>query len=493
MSPKHEPNEDGQPGFHLASVKAAEHLCSITEGKAKEVFGTTYTHIKEIIAKVQECGYFDKVPEPEQPEVINEPEPEPEPEPVQQQPQLEEVEVVNEAPAMPGGYTALPVPPAPGVVPAPAYPLRPLPPITLQEVEHAYFAHQYPQQRPIAEVIGSQNFFFLQESELDSPNGTPQPMQHSPPQGIPSQTFTNQHFIPGHEMPPQPHFAPIEHGFPPGTVMMPHMVQHPHQLVSHASPPATYAQPLPGPAAQASPPPAPAPAPLPPQAPQHASPDNGKPDDDWKETPSPERDDNGERRTQGQGDGQGRYRRYGGGARGGRGATNGHGRGRGSFRQGDGYRGRNSEGYQGRNTEGYQGRNADGYQGRNSDGYQGRNADGYQGRNADGYQGRNADGNRSDYQRNSDSYQGRPNKERNYDRDNYQSKRSNDDGYYGNGDTGDDKRERTRDHVENGRDGHGYRDGRERDGFKGQGRGRGGPRPNRPPRSNNYAPRKQEE
>ncbi|KOB76857.1 Glycosyl-phosphatidyl-inositol-anchored protein [Operophtera brumata] len=477
------------PGFHAASAKAAEHLCSITEGKGKEVLGTTYTNIKEIVGKVHGCGYFDKVPEPPQPEESNEPEPEPEP--VQEQPQPEVVEIVNQAPSVPAGFTALPVPPAPAVVPAPAYPLRPLPPITLQEVEHAYFAHQYPQQRPIAEVIGSQNFFFLQESELDSPNGTPQPpMQPSPPQGIPSQTFTNQHFIPGHEqMPPQPHFAAIEHGFPPGAVIMPHMVQHPHQLVNHVSPPGTYAQPTPVPPTQASPVHVPAPVPQVVQQAQPAetlpaaSPENDKPDDDWKETRSPERDDNGERRTHGQGDGQGRFRRYG-GRGGGRGAPNGHGRGRGSFRQGDGYRGRDSDGYRGRDS--------DGYRGRDSDGYRGRDSDGYRGRNSDGYQGRNVDGNRSDnYQgRNADGYQGRQNKDRNYDRDNYQSRsRNNDDGYYGNGDTGDDRRERSRDHVENGRDGH-YRDGRDRDGFKG--RGRGGPRPSRPPRTNNY-PRKQDE
>ncbi|KAF9824226.1 hypothetical protein SFRURICE_019906 [Spodoptera frugiperda] len=215
VTPKHELNEEGQPGFHTQTTKAAEHLYAIVDGKPKEVLGTTYTHIKRIISAVHECGYFDRSAEIVASEI----------EEVHGLPvEAEAVEAVeNEveaevAAAYPPG--ALPVPPAPAVVPAPAYPLRPLPPITLQEVEHAYFAQQYPQQRPIAEVIGSQNFFFLQESEIDSPIGTPQPPvmpnQPSPPAPIPTQTFTNQHFVqlPGGRvaepgtlaMPPQPHF-----------------------------------------------------------------------------------------------------------------------------------------------------------------------------------------------------------------------------------------------------------------------------------------------
>lgn len=45
-------------------------------------------------------------------------------------------------------------------------------PTTVRAVESAYFKqHQYIQQmsRPLAEVLGQGNFFFLQDSELDSP------------------------------------------------------------------------------------------------------------------------------------------------------------------------------------------------------------------------------------------------------------------------------------------------------------------------------------
>lgn len=46
------------------------------------------------------------------------------------------------------------------------------PPTTVRAVEQSYFKHQHQfmqQMRPLADVIGSTNFYFLQESELDSP------------------------------------------------------------------------------------------------------------------------------------------------------------------------------------------------------------------------------------------------------------------------------------------------------------------------------------
>lgn len=54
---------------------------------------------------------------------------------------------------------------------------------------------QYFQQpRPISEVLGTAPFFFLQDSELDSPEQTPQTQVISSG-AIPSQTFTNQNFV----------------------------------------------------------------------------------------------------------------------------------------------------------------------------------------------------------------------------------------------------------------------------------------------------------
>ncbi|XP_034825159.1 caprin homolog [Maniola hyperantus] len=416
VTPKHDVNEEGQPGFLSYTVKAAEHLYAIIDGKPKEFLGTTYAHIKEIINAVHECGYFDKSLEVEvaaEPEECPVPEEEPEPEPAPAPPEPEVAPAYAPAP--------LPAPPAPAGLPAPAYPLRPLPPITLQEVEHAYFAQQYPQQRPIAEVIGSQNFFFLQESEIDSPVGTPQPPpilnQQGSPAPIPTQTFTNQHYVlPGGRvpepgtipMPPQPHFPP-----------------HPE--------PAVYPVPLAAPLPHVHVPPQPIPQPIHVEQQIQIQPEERKLptpvedviEENSKESRSPERDD-GDRKTQGQGDGQNRFRRYRGG---GRGSSNGF-RGRGSFQNRQ-----NNDNYHGRHGE-----------------YQNRS-------NKDGYR------------QYSDNYQSR------HGKDGYQNRGGND-AYYGNGDTGDSH------HNENGGRER-YNDAGYQGGFKSRGRGgprgaRGAPRAPRP-------------
>lgn len=378
VTPKHELNEEGQPGFHGHTIKAAEHLYAVIDGKPKDILGTTYTHIKEIVGAVHDCGYFDRSPDAVPTEIEENHIPLAEMEPAEAVDNEVEPEVTAAYPP------ALPVPPAPTVVPTPAYPLRPLPPITLQEVEHAYFAQQYPQQRPITDVIGSQNFFFLQESEIDSPVGTPQPPpipNQGSPAAIPTQTFTNQHFVqPGAmAMPPQPHFPPHpEHAaFAPAVPLQPvHAPAPPH----HDEPPAV-------------------------------SPALEHNEDEIKESGSPDRDDGGDRKIHGQGDGQSRYRRYGRGG-GSRGAPNGH-RGRGSFqnRQGEGYRGRHPGEYPGRSgKDGYQNRQYDGYQNRHKDGgYQSRGGDdrdGYYGNGdtGDSHQ-QNENGGRDRYNDNQ-SYQG---------------------------------------------------------------------------------------
>lgn len=383
------------------------------------MLGTTYFHIKELVATIHECGYFDKSFDAVEPENENTATTEP----------VEELQEISQEVVEPDGMSGqpvyvpppnLPVPPAPTVVPAPAYPLRNLPPITLQEVEHAYFSQQYPQQRPISEVIGSQNFFFLQESEIDSPVSTPQPPQilnqSLPAAPIPSQTFTNQHYVQmpaGSRVPPeanalpipQPHFAPPpDHPAFSGVPLPTHAATIP-LVERHIVQP-----PPPGAAVQGSPPLAQ--MALPEQLyvdepSKTETPINDKVDDDeWQENQSPEHDDNTDRsRTQGQGDGQNRFRRFGRG--GGRGPSNGY-RGRGGYQNRQ-----NSDGYQNRHND-YQNRqNKDNYQNRsyNNDGYQSRHKDGYQNRNKDGYYGNGDTGNghhdnNGTRDRNDQNYQG---------------------------------------------------------------------------------------
>ncbi|GBP39113.1 Caprin homolog [Eumeta japonica] len=445
VTPKHEVDEEGRPSFHAQTIKAADHLYAIIDGKPKEVLGTTYTHVKDIIMSIHDCGYFDKAVQNDEVTVeVNQ----------VVSPGVETVEPVEEmiAPELVFAAGALPVPPAAAVVPAPAYPLRPLPPITLQEVEHAYFAQQYPQQaRPIAEVIGSQNFVFIQDSEIDSPVGTPQPPpilnQPSPPAPIPTQTFTNQHYVP---MPgtrvapepaslpiPQPHFAPPpEHPAyagaplahtapvpqpPPPAHHVPlpphphptHIVQPAHlspqdQNIISVPPPAPQLYVDPDESVQTSTPAATTTVPTLASAPTTAvATTPADDDDDWHEEQSPERDDTTERRTQGQGDGYNRYRRYG---RGGRGAPNGY-RGRGGYQRSsnDGYHNRQNDYQTRQNKEGYQNR-------QNNDGFSSRHKDNYhQNRGSDNYYGNGDSGNGGHHDDNGAS-RGR---ER-YDNQNYQ-------------------------------------------------------------------------
>lgn len=103
---------------------------------------------------------------------------------------------------------------APVSGPIPVVP-QPIPPHPATPVDTPYYTNatgfvpqqqqnQQSQQQPpsaprINDVIGTPNFFFLQESELDSPDVTSQTpiVSHIPPAvnaPIPSQTFTNQNF-----------------------------------------------------------------------------------------------------------------------------------------------------------------------------------------------------------------------------------------------------------------------------------------------------------
>lgn len=58
VTPKH---EAGDPNAFTNQVQAAaEHLLAVVDGKPKEVFGGTYSQIKEVIGKIHESGYLDQ-------------------------------------------------------------------------------------------------------------------------------------------------------------------------------------------------------------------------------------------------------------------------------------------------------------------------------------------------------------------------------------------------------------------------------------------------
>jgi len=55
--------EENDLTFVQQAQKVAEHYVAIVDGKQREVVGTTYNKLKEIIAKINQCGYFDQVRE----------------------------------------------------------------------------------------------------------------------------------------------------------------------------------------------------------------------------------------------------------------------------------------------------------------------------------------------------------------------------------------------------------------------------------------------
>lgn len=58
VTPKH---EAGDPNAFTNHVQAAaEHLLAVVDGKPKEIVGSTYSQIKEVIGKIHESGYLDQ-------------------------------------------------------------------------------------------------------------------------------------------------------------------------------------------------------------------------------------------------------------------------------------------------------------------------------------------------------------------------------------------------------------------------------------------------
>ncbi|OAD57644.1 Caprin like protein [Eufriesea mexicana] len=174
--------EEGEPTFIQQVQKVAEHYVAIVDGKQREVVGTTYNKLKEIITSINQCGYFDQVHETEAVvEEITEPVAEIQITETAVQDQVNEEYNTNDRH----------IPPE-SIIPIPNFPVQvaPLPVVS----------GTTPVSAPrINDVIGTPNFFFLQESELDSPDITSQApiVSHitaAVNAPIPSQTFTNQNF-----------------------------------------------------------------------------------------------------------------------------------------------------------------------------------------------------------------------------------------------------------------------------------------------------------
>ena len=225
--------EEDDLTFVQQAQKVAEHYVAIVDGKQREVVGTTYNKLKEIIAKINQCDYFDQVHECSEAIPVEEVV-EAVAETTVTEPQTGQEQVNEEY----NNGNDRHIPPEP-MIPIPNFPVQvapipvvsgaapvsgpisvvpqPMPPHPAAPVDTPYYTNatsfvpqqqqqtqQQSQQQPppaprINDVIGTPNFFFLQESELDSPDVTSQApiVSHIPPAvnaPIPSQTFTNQNF-----------------------------------------------------------------------------------------------------------------------------------------------------------------------------------------------------------------------------------------------------------------------------------------------------------
>jgi len=278
-----QPSREAERAFDEEIAAAAEHLQLYLSASEKEVVGTTYKALKEIVESIHSSGYLDQPPaeaaaEEEEPavevEAVEEPEaesPEPaisqdddsevatqdsddgmvphepttitfvqDPEPITQQQQyLPEPTPVSLPHAPMYHASAVPMPQEAYVVPVPQQA-----PVPVDPYNYAAMAAAAAARRPdVSEIVGQQGFSFLQDSELEPP--APARADPAVVEALPA----GLHFV-------QPPEYPPEHVYQPEPVL-----PEPSQLpvITAPFPPAAYPPPFPDIPAEApsgSPPPA---------------------------------------------------------------------------------------------------------------------------------------------------------------------------------------------------------------------------------------------
>ncbi|XP_044735987.1 caprin homolog [Chrysoperla carnea] len=212
VSPKHPcESEEGRPEFAVQVQQAADHLLAVVDARQKEFNGSNYAHVKQIIDTIHSCGYLEKPLVEEEPAVVEGTTPAVEEwNPAEatntevEQDFRNVLEHAENVPIIPDDRIPDQMPPMPNFPPVPEQIVQQQ---AVQVIDHppptvgnAAVAGYYqapvvpapqPQLRPINEMLETGNFFFLQESELDTP---PELLPSQTHQTIPSQTFTNQNF-----------------------------------------------------------------------------------------------------------------------------------------------------------------------------------------------------------------------------------------------------------------------------------------------------------
>lgn len=59
ITPSHEVEDDGLT-YEQQVVAASEHLVGLLDGRNKEILGTTYKELKDLIFRIHDCGYFNQ-------------------------------------------------------------------------------------------------------------------------------------------------------------------------------------------------------------------------------------------------------------------------------------------------------------------------------------------------------------------------------------------------------------------------------------------------
>lgn len=110
--------------------------------------------------------------------------------------QTNAMNIQHAAPVIPAGPVAVPT--------LQSVPGQQLSATTVQAVEHAYFKQHYIQQqmRPIHEVIGTANFYFLQESEIDKPDIVATPARYENTSVIPNDLVSSKPVVPKQQQQP---------------------------------------------------------------------------------------------------------------------------------------------------------------------------------------------------------------------------------------------------------------------------------------------------
>lgn len=191
VTPKR-PTRSDEPTFTQSATHSANTFSSVIDSRPKPFGESTYDHVKETLQSIQNCGYFEKeIIQVETKAADTEQDAENDANATDEE-KSSEADINPDLVEAPGA-SAVPQPeglilqmavnqPAANILPSvPANAVPVMPVTTVRAVEQNYYKQymqpQHPQQpppapqatlRPIHEVIGTGNFHFLQDSELDS-------------------------------------------------------------------------------------------------------------------------------------------------------------------------------------------------------------------------------------------------------------------------------------------------------------------------------------